>query len=195
MYRWWSELVELEWPRLRNAVAAKGAAILSRHERDEALVVAGDRMTRLVVWNFTGTTAGEFVNCVMTVALRACQDVQRKAATYGAHLTSLHATDAETGDPAPYIARAEARHAFDQAAEEEDDEDVRELYATGRDFLEWALPRLTPQPRAVLELLIATPPRTPSEIMEKLDMSRASVDTNKKRAIEQLRALKEEYGS
>lgn len=188
----WSGLVRVTWPRLRSAVQAHGAAILSPAEREDALSNAGERMTRLAIWRFSGTTLAELGAFVARVAKLACLDEQRKAARRREHEAPLDGGgDGEDRPDRADVIAAERERA--DVAVAEDEEAEQELYADGRDFLDWALPQLTPKRREVMDLLRGGASR--EHVMDKLGMSRNTVDANVSRAMKDLNELKEQYES
>lgn len=193
MYEWWGKLLTETWDRLERLVYFAGVKILSPSEREEALSNAAERLTHKVVWNFRGTTTAELRATLTTVALRACQDEQRKATRYSKNKQSLDtqpAGDDDAPDRANAIYADLERKRIDQ---DEEHERERELLRTGRDFLDWALPQLTPKRRSVIELLRKGYSR--EQVMEELDLKRNTVDQTYKRAMLDLSKLKEQYTS
>lgn len=191
MQQWWGELLTDGWDRLQQLVFFAGRKILSDTEISEAVTEAGMRMTKNVVWRFGGSTTNEFISCMATVAKTSCLEIQRQSATRNKRLRSLDAERVDDGDAAAWSNTVYAAAERKRLELEEDAEREQASFERGSNFLDWALPQLSPKKRAVIERLRAG--QSPAAIMEELDMSRDAVDQNKKRGLDDLIALKEQY--
>ena len=88
--RWWRELVELNFDRVRSMVDLWGrGGRLSSDEREEATQLALVKLWRNMVHSFHGRTMGEWVNATRSLVEFACLDVQRKHAKRSGREASL----------------------------------------------------------------------------------------------------------
>ena len=183
--RHWGDLLREEWARVPSAVrAAAGSTLHSEAEILDAISETADRLGRLGAKNFHESTLGQFRAYVRTVANTACLDVQRKASRRKEDATH------EDEDPLRWErvqADAHRRERDLQGADDGDGEDP----GGGRDFLAWALPQLSEKRRRVIECLLEG--KKPEEIADLLGMERNTVDQNKRRALQDLNKLKEQW--
>lgn len=195
MQRFWGLLLRAEWPRLLGFITLHGRKTLrSQAERDEALSEVGQRMTRRLVWTFDGTTVEDYNDRVSGLVRICCLDVQRRAAKRTEREgRSLDATRPDTGEQYGWIGETYARIEQERTDAREEQEVLEETIAEGQGFLDWAVPRLSPKRRAVFELLRVG--KSPAEVQEDLGISRNDVDQTKRRAIQDLIKLKEQYPS
>jgi len=194
MARTWGLLLTAEWPRLRGLVALHGWATLrSEHEREDAVSEASQRMARRVIKTFDGTTLDAYRERMAGVVRISCLDIQRKAARQhereGASLDAV----GPNGDQAGWIGDRYARIEAERTQERREYDEFEEELAMGQGFLDQAVPQLTPKRRAVFERLRAG--MSPAEIQEDLGITRNDVDQTKRRAIQDLIKLKEQYPS
>ncbi len=189
----WGLFITAQFEWIRQKVAYRSSGILfDRYEVEEALSEASMRITRNLGRNFDGMTVEEFRARVDGVARIACLEVQRRAAKRRERGDrSLDAEAFEGDGPAGWVQKTYEAESDERAAREEDAAELEELGALGREFLDWALPQLSPRPREVFELLREG--KTPEEIADMLGVSRNVVDQNKKRAIARLIELKEQF--
>ena len=188
--RWWDELVRDNFDRVRGMVILRSRGHLSAVEQDEALQRALIKLSNNMINTFNGTSMGEWVNATKTLVFGACVDTQRRAKAASGHRAPLDATDdagEETGqlDRNAYKA-LERRRLEQEAADKDADDDDR-----ARAFLDWAVPRLSPKRRAVIELDREDVPC--EQIQQRLGVSRDVVYASRSRALKDLAKLREEY--
>ena len=175
--RHWTALVEANLDRVCGLVDlwARGGR-LSADEREDATSLALVKLWRNMVHTFEGATMGEWVNATRACVEFACRDVQRRAAR--AHARTAPLEEDEAGDrQLAELAREQARRA-EEAGE-------------ARSFVDWALPRLEPRRRAVLELTLEGVPA--DEIAARLDVSMPNLYQLRSRGLRDLAKLKELY--
>jgi len=175
--RHWTALVEANFDRVRGFVDlwARGGR-LSPDEREDATSLALVKLWHNMVHTFEGATMGEWVKATRACAEFACRDVQRRAAQ--AHARTAPLAEDEAGEwRLAELAREHARRA-EEAGE-------------ARSFLDWALPRLDPRRRAVLELTLEGVPA--DEIADRLDLSMPNLYQLRSRGLRDLAKLKELY--
>lgn len=190
---WWEALLTDNVDRVRGFVAAEARGRLSREEQQEAVQRALIKLANRMVLTFKGSSMGEWVKATRTLVHGVCIDVQRDAERVSKRERSLEAgwNDPDDG-PGRYDA-AIARDALD-AERERDELDYEEVvFQLGRDFLDWALPQLSPRLRAVMELDRQNVPV--EEMQERLEVSRDVIYAARSRALKELGKLLEEYES
>ena len=119
-----------------------------------------------MIETFAGTTMGEWVSATRTLVRYACADAQRAARAISRHERAL--------DPGDDVAAPEEPAGGDRAG-----------------FLDWALPQLQGHRRGVLELDRRGCPV--EEIMRRLDVSRDVVYQSRRRGLQDLVALREQW--
>ena len=190
---WWEALLGDNMDRVRGFVAAEARGRLSRDEQQEAVQRALIKLANRMVLTFKGSSMGEWVKATRTLVHGVCIDVQRDAERVSKREPSLDAGWSDPDDgPGRYdsaIAR-EARNA-EREQDELDDEEV--VFQLGRDFLDWALPQLTPRLRAVMKLDRQNVPV--EDMQERLGVSRDVIYAARSRALKELGKLMEEYDS
>lgn len=188
--RWWDELVRDNFDRVRGMVRLRSRGHLSVVEQDEALQRALIKLSNNMIHTFNGTSMGEWVNATKTLVFGACVDTQRREKAASSHRAALDATDdsgEDTGQLDRNVYKALERQRLEHDAEQQDAEDD----AQARDFLDWAVPQLSPKRRAVIEL---DRDDVPCEaIQERLGVSRDVVYASRSRALKDLAKLREEY--
>lgn len=188
--RWWDELVRDNFDRVRGMVILRSRGHLSVVEQDEALQRALIKLSNNMIHTFNGTSMGEWVNATKTLVFGACVDTQRREQVASGHRAALSATDdagEETGQADRNVYKALEKQRLEQEANEQDaDDDAR-----ARDFLDWAVPRLSPKRRAVIELDRDDVPC--EEIQARLGISRDVVYASRSRALKDLVELRQEY--
>ena len=191
---WWEALLVENVDRVRGMVAAEARGRLSADEQQDAVQRSLIKLTRNMVLTFDGSSMGEWVKATRTLVKNICIDVQRDAERVSKRETSLDAGWEGAADDGPSrFDKAIARDAIDEqrlADELADDEDVFKL---GRDFLDWAVPQLSPRLRAVVELDRQNVPV--EEMQTCLGTSRDVIYAARSRALRELAKLMEEYPS
>jgi RNA polymerase sigma factor (sigma-70 family) len=190
--RWWDELVRDNFDRVRGMVILRSRGHLSAVEQDEALQRALIKLSNNMIHTFNGTSMGEWVNATKTLVFGACVDTQRREKAASSNRAPLDATDdagEETGQLDRNVFKALEKQRQEQEADSQDAEDD----AQGRDFLDWAVPQLSPKRRTVIELDREDVPC--EDIQERLGVSRDVVYASRSRALKDLAKLREEYGS
>lgn len=185
--RWWDELLTENFDRVSGMVALQGRGRLSREEREDALQHALMRIAARMIDTFRGTSMGEWVLATRRLVEFACIDTQRRATVRSRREQSFgrgHDDDGDAPDAAVYAAIEERRR--EDEALEDDDDALRE----GREFLDWAVPRLSAGGRAVIELDREGVPV--QEIQRRLGVSRDVVYARRSRALKELAKLHEE---
>jgi RNA polymerase sigma factor (sigma-70 family) len=188
----WKALVTHGWDRVEGTVATYGRRHLwNDHERDDALSNAALRLMGNLRRSFEGTTIDELMAAFITVAKIAVLDVKRAAAKQSARQRPLETSDDEDRpDPVERLSKLEFEK---RMSDLEARAAARELHARGAAFFDWAVPQLPPKPRQVFELIRAGHLR--EEVMDRLEMTRNTVDKNHSRALKILSQLKEQYES
>ncbi len=195
MRRTWDELMPYALPRIEGFVAAQAWRFrLSSDEQQEAISLALHKFSLNMIWTFAGGSTGEWAGALRALSIYACMDIVRDAkrdSDRHAPLTSVHEDGSVelTADAAARILRDHQ----EQATEAEAEEDDSLLYATGRDFLDWALPQLTDGRRAVIELEFEG--LDTAATTERLQISRDAVYQNRCRALKDLGRLRLEWES
>ena len=187
---WWEGLLTDNFDRLRAMVALESRGRLSHDEQQEALQRALIRIANKMIHTFRGTSMGEWVEATRTLVKFACIDTQRRATAISKYERSLHnpsRDDEDTGrwDAAVYAAIEERRR--EQESLEDDAVELRH----GQAFLDWAMPKLSPKRRAVIELDRQDVPV--EEIQQRLGVSRDVVYASRSRALKDLAKLRDEY--
>jgi RNA polymerase sigma factor (sigma-70 family) len=190
--RWWDELVNDNFDRVRAMVILQSRGRLSPDEQEDAVQRALMRLYTNMIVTFRGTSMGEWVESTRTLVKFACIDTQRRAQAISKHERALDEggrDDDSAGrwDAETYTAIEEQRREEESA--EDDAATLRERQA----FLDWAVPRLSPKRRAVVELDREGVPV--DEIQERLGVSRDVVYASRSRAIKDLAGLREECDS
>jgi hypothetical protein len=186
----WQAVVEQEHDRVRGMVDAWGRkeARLSRDERDEAYSLALHKFFFGMQGSFRGTSMGELVLAVKQCATYACLEVQRQAAQHSGKVAPLHVED-EDGEQRLHdgVARGSVREFLAEEADE------AEADAMARDvaFLRWAMPKLRPGRREVMEAQQAGEPA--EQTAERLGISMDNLYQRRTRATKDLRKLKEQW--
>lgn len=188
----WRDLLTVTFDRIRIMVIAESRRHLSTQEQEDALGMACERLTKLMLRErgFRGSTMGEYVNLLKLVVRRACIDTQRRETRHSQHRAALHAGgDGEQGER--YT--REAYEAIVSADEEREQAlaAAEELRALGEEFLEWALPRLSPAQRAMAEC--DREGLTVEQAMRRLGKKRNAVYKLRERAMDALSKLYEEW--
>jgi hypothetical protein len=182
MRRHWDELVIDFYDRMDGFVAAAHKGRLDDDEHELAVAMALARFSSRLVNSFKGVSMGELVNATKTLASKICMDVQR--ISMREHRRQGPSLDAGWDDP------DRPAHAWEHDAATHRYEDD-ERSADTRDFLDWALPQLTPERRSVVELTFhgAELP----EIMQELGITRDNAYQRRSRGLKDLAKLKEQY--
>jgi RNA polymerase sigma factor (sigma-70 family) len=157
---------------------------LSPDEQEEALQLALTKMAVNMIRTFRGTTVGEWVEATRTLVKYACMDTQRRAATISKRERGL---DDDAGRPDADVFAAIEADRRERERRDEEAERLRERQA----FLDWAIPQLSPQRRAVVELQRQGVPV--AEIERRLGISGDSVYAARSRALKDLVKLRERY--
>jgi RNA polymerase sigma factor (sigma-70 family) len=192
MRTWWTALITEEFDRVRGWAATEARRRrLTFDEAEEATQRSLTKLAQNMVTTFAGTSMGEWVLATRTLVRNVCIDVQREAIRRRAHETSLD--PGHGGDPGydyDPLARDLARLYHDDDARRADEEDEADRLAEVSDAIDRVIHKLSPKPRAVIELDrqgLSNP-----EIEERLGMSRDAVYAARSRGIWQLGRLLEE---
>lgn len=188
--RWWDELVCDNFDRVRAMVRLRSRGHLSPDEQDEALQRALIKLSNNMMLTFRGASMGEWVESTRTLVYGVCIDTQRRATVISRRERALSQTDdqgqdTERLDAAVYAAIERERR--DQDGADQDAEDLER----GRGFLDWAVPRLSPKRRAVIELDRKNVPV--DEIQARLGVTRDVVYASRSRALKDLARLRGSY--
>jgi hypothetical protein len=188
--RWWEALLTDNFDRIRGMVALESRGRLSHDEQQEALQRALIRIASRMIHTFRGTSMGEWVESTRTLVKFACIDTQRRASAISRHERSLDNPgrddeEAAGRDAEVYAAIEGRRH------ERESLEDDAEALRQGQSFLDWAVPRLSPKRRTVIELDRQDVPV--DEIQRTLGVSRDVVYASRSRALKDLAKLRDKY--
>lgn len=190
--RYWEELLVANFDRVRAFVALESRGRLSTDEQQDALQRALVRIATNMFETFRGASVGEYVEAVRTLVKFACIDTQRRAATHSRRERPLDAGGAADDAPGSGRLDAEVYAAIDaQRRELESREEDASGVADGQAFLDWAVPQLSPQRRAVIELDRRDVPV--QEIQARLGVSRDVVYASRSRALRDLARLRSEY--
>lgn len=180
----WEEIVIAIFDRVDGLVGTTHKGRLDDEEHELAVGMALTRISSNLMNTFEGTTMGELVNAMKTLARGICIDVQRQSIAARRRETRslddgwhLDAEDA----PSPSWDAHEARR---RAAREEGG-------AQAGDFLRWALPQLVDTRREVmaLTLLGASVP----EICDQLGITSDNAYQLRSRGSKDLAKLKRQY--
>ena len=188
--RWWDELVRDNFDRVRGMVILQSRGRLSPTEQDEALQRALIKLTNNMIQTFNGTSMGEWVNSTKKLVFGCCVDTQRREQVVSKRHAPLNATDDE-GHETGRLDRDVFTALEKRRQEAEDAEESAELDEYARGFLSWAVPKLSPKRRAVIELDRENVPC--EEIQDLLGVSRDVVYASRSRALRDLAQLREEY--
>jgi hypothetical protein len=184
MRRWWEELVIDFYDRMDGLVAAAHKGRLDAEEHELAVAMSMVRFSRRLVDTFEGVSMGQLVNASKTLARGICMDVQRASVRRHEHegpsLDDGWSSDSEERPTATWEAD-EAMRRFERL----------DRSAEVNDFLEWALPQLGDDRRAVVELTFhgAEIP----EIMAERDISRPNAYQLRSRGLKDLEKLWKRY--
>ena len=190
---WWEALLADNVDRVRGFVAAEARGRLSHDEQQEAVQRALIKLAHRMVLTFKGSSMGEWVKATRTLVHHVCIDVQRDAMRTTGKERSLEVGWSDPDDgPGRYDA-AIARDAVEAERERDDAQDEELVFQLGRDFLDWALPQLTPRLQAVMELDRQNVPV--EDMQERLGVSRDVIYAARSRALKELGRLMEEYDS
>ena len=190
---WWEALLADNFDRIRGFVAIEAGGRLSHDEQQEAVQRALIKLANRMVLTFKGSSMGEWVNATRTLVKYVCIDVQDDAQRISRREPSL---EAGWNDPDDGPGRYDAAIARDARNAERDKDDLAAeevAFQLGRDFLDWALPKLSPRLRAVMELDCQNVPV--EEMQKRLDVSRDVIYAARSRAMKELAKLMEEYES
>jgi len=189
----WRELLTVSFDRIRAMVIRESHAQLSRPEQEDAVGLACQRLAALASRGkgFRGTTMGEYVNLLKRVVKGACVDVQRREARHSKHRAPLHASGEDGEEGERYT-----REAYEAIVSEDEQREqalaaAEELRELGEDFLGWALARLTPAQRAMVEC--DREGLTVEQAMRRLGKQQNAVYKLRERAMTALRKLYEEW--
>jgi DNA-directed RNA polymerase specialized sigma24 family protein len=185
--RWWRELVELNFDRVRSMVDVWGrGGRLSADERDEATQLALVKLWRNMVHSFHGGTMGEWVNATRSLVDYACLDVQRKHARRSGREASLD--EQRAGDEGD-VSSVFDKQLGDLARERQRRGDER---SEARDFVDWALPRIKNERRRVV--LERTLDGAPADVIAaELDVEMANLYQLRRRGLDDLGELRREW--
>lgn len=187
--QWWGQMLTANFDRLRTMVYLESNGRLSPEEQEDAIQRAAIVMATRRAGDFRGSTLGEWVNMLKRVVHGACTDVQRRETRHSKRKARLETTGPDGG----LLTSTEADEALARRAEElaEDLRSQEELLAHGREFLEWALPQLTADQRAMIECDLEGLPV--EKIMRRLKRKRDAVYQLRRRSLNRLIELREEY--
>jgi RNA polymerase sigma factor (sigma-70 family) len=180
--RWWGDLVEANFDRVRGMVDVRASRYgLSADERQEAVQRALVKLWHKMVASFDGTTMGEWVNATRTLVDYVCRDVQRDAAKRSQRETAFGGRD-EDPDADEWTGN---RVAHERHTREEERAD-----AAG--FVAWALPRLgDDRRRLVLQRTLEGAPG--DEIAGELGVSMDNLYAIRSRAVKDMRGLRDTW--
>jgi RNA polymerase sigma factor (sigma-70 family) len=180
--RWWGDLVEANFDRVRGMVDVRASRYgLSADERQEAVQRALVKLWHKMVASFDGTTMGEWVNATRTLVDYVCRDVQRDAARRSQRETAIggRAEDREADD-----------WTGDRLARERHGREEERADAAG--FVAWALPRLgDDRRRLVLQRTLEGAPG--DEIAGELGVSMDNLYAIRSRAVKDMRGLRDTW--
>ncbi len=189
--RWWDELLSDNFDRVRAMVYLESRGRLSPDEREDALQRALVRLAVKMIDTFHGASMGEWVESTRTLVKFACIDTQRRAQTVSRRERALDRPgrgDDDAGgrrDAEVYKAIEDRRRTAESLERDAD------VLGERQAFLDWAVPRLSAQRRAVVELDRAG--LSVEEIQERLGVSRDVVYASRSRALRDLAKLRQEY--
>ncbi|HUR86236.1 MAG TPA: sigma factor-like helix-turn-helix DNA-binding protein [Solirubrobacteraceae bacterium] len=189
--RWWDELVTDNFDRVQAMVYLESRGRLSPEERDDALQRALIKLTVNMIDTFHGESMGEWVQSTRTLVKFACIDTQRRAQTVSQRERALDRAGRDGDDAVDRLDRDVYEALEQQRREAETLEQDADVLGERQAFLDWAVPRLSPKRRAVIELDRTGVPV--EEIQERLGVSRDVVYQSRHRALQDLAKLREEY--
>lgn len=185
----WRELLAIMFDRVRGFVIGESFGRLSVQEQEDALGLTCKNLMQLGIVNFRGSTMGEWVNYAKWVVHGACIDTQRREQK---HSERRAAGDFAPSDDDDRPRTALDRHLAKQAKEYEQQlEDESQEWDAGRDFLAWALPRLSDSHREMIEC--DRDGLSIDEIMARMGRKRDAVYKLRERAMRALQNLRKEY--
>lgn len=190
---WWEALITANFDRIRGFVAAESRGRLSHDEQQEAVQRVLIKLAQRMVLTFKGTSMGEWVKATRTLVHGVCIDVQRDAERISKRERSLEAGWSDPDEGRGRYDKEIARDAEDAQLLKDDREDEEAVFRLGRDFLDWALPQLSPRLREVMELDRQNVPV--EEMQERLAVKRDVIYAARSRALKELAKLLEEYES
>lgn len=190
---WWEALIGDNFDRVRGFVAFEARGRLSSDEQQEAFQRVLIKLAQRMVLTFKGTSMGEWVKATRTLVHHVCIDVQRDAERVSKRERSLEAGWDDADDGRGRYDKAIARDAEDAEALKEDLADEEAVFRLGREFLDWALPQLSPRLREVMELDRQNVPV--EEMQRRLGVKRDVIYAARSRALKELAKLLEEYES
>lgn len=186
----WYELAELNYDRVRAMVRVEAGGRLKPHELEDATQNAMTKILTNMMRTFRGTSMGEWVNAVRRLVHGVCVDVQRRENRHSKHRSRLYA-GGEDGEETGGLTRKVGEALLEQAAIADEKADDAEQTALGVEFINWGLPRLKGNKRAVLELDMQG--KTCEQIQEELGVSRDVVYKSRERGVKDLIALREQW--
>ena len=190
---WWEALIADNFDRIRGFVAAEARGRLSHDEQQEAVQRVLIKLARRMVLTFKGTSMGEWVKATRTLVHGVCIDVQRDAERISKRERSLEGGWSDPEEGRGRYDKEIARDAVDAERDREELEDEEAVSRLGRDFLDWALPQLSPRLREVMELDRQNVPV--EEMQQRLGVKRDVIYAARSRALKELAKLLEEYES
>jgi DNA-directed RNA polymerase specialized sigma24 family protein len=185
-FRWWSDLVEANFDRVRALVDLRATRYgLSASERDDAVSLALLKLWRNMIRTFEGATMGEWVNATRRLVDFACAQVQRDAARRGERQSSLDPAPGEDDDD---LGASGWRLAAIAHQEHRRETERNEASA----FVGWAVPRLkNERRRLVVERTLDGVPA--EDIADELDVSVENLYALRSRGLKDLARLRREY--
>jgi RNA polymerase sigma factor (sigma-70 family) len=190
--RWWEELVTDNFDRVKGMVLVESRGRLSADEQQEALQRALIKLANKMILTFHGTTMGEWVLSTRKLVHYACIDTQRRAATISKHERSFDHRSRDPDDPQGWDAELYAATEDQRHAQESVEDDAEALQEDVK-FLDWAIARLSPKHREVIELDRDGVPV--EEMQTRLGASRDAIYQRRSRSIRELGKLREDYHS
>jgi hypothetical protein len=184
MRRWWNELVVDFFDRMDGFVAAAHKGRLDDEEHEIAVELSLTRFSTNLITTFEGISMGQLVNACKVLASNICKDVQRASIRRREHerLSLDVGWDADSDERvAPSWEADEAVRRFER----------QERAADVRDFLDWAMPQLRDDRRAVLMLTFEGLPMP--EITGTLGITTDNGYQLRSRGFKDLAKLKERY--
>lgn len=185
--RWWRELVELNFDRVRSLVDLWGrGGRLSADEREEATQLALVKLWHNMVDSFHGRTMGEWVNATRSLVEYACLDVQRSHARRSAREASL---DEQRADEDGSVSAAHETRLGELALEQHQRKEER---ADAETFIDWALPQIkSERQRTVVERTLEG--AHADDVVAELDVSKANLYQLRRRGLDDLGRLYGEW--
>lgn len=184
MRRWWEELVVDFKDRMDGLAYLAHQGRLDDEEHEMAVQMSLIRFSEKLINSFEGVSMGELVNACKKLTWGICIDVQRASIRHRER-EGLSLDDGWNADPedrvAPTWEADEAAYRFEREQRSEEVEDL----------LDWALPQLGSDQRRVIELTHhgATVP----EIMDELGITQDNAYQLRRRGLQKLKKLKEQY--